>query len=106
MLDTGCRMHREVTVVHLIDDNIRRIGHWGTPIPFPTGRIGLPPINYRAPIAIDTNRFGEYPGRLHLPLATDLNTERIKFTFKIALKGYVPQAVVSTTHGKGTIGHC
>ena len=27
MLNTGCWMYREVTVMHLIDDNIRRIGH-------------------------------------------------------------------------------
>ena len=78
-------MYREVTVMHFIDDNIRRIGHRGTSVLFPAGRIGLPPINNRAPIAIDTNRFGEYPGCLRLPLAIDLDTKRIKFTFKVAL---------------------
>ena len=95
--DTGSLMNRKITVMHLVDNDVRRFD-FGTLILCPTLRIGLVPIYDSTSPSIHTYRLGCYAGSLRKPLSVFLDLKCIEGTFHIASHSNLPKATVCKLH--------
>ena len=95
--DTGSLMNRKITVMHLVDNDVRRFD-FGTLILSPTLRIGLVPIYDSTSPSIHSYRLGCYAGSLRKPLSVFLDLESIERTIEVLSDHCLPKSVLSKLH--------
>ena len=95
--DTRCLMNREVTMMHLINDDVRRLDLRAL-ILCPAFRIGLCPINDSTSPAVDSHCLRSDTCSLLQPLSFMLYLESIECTFEVLLHGCFPQTAFTKLH--------
>ena len=88
-------MHRHVAMVHLVDDHVGEILHFGAFVGSPALGIGLREVDDGGALAVDAHGLGPYTGSLGFPFAVDLHLEGIEFAVELLGNGCTPHAVGS-----------
>ena len=95
------RIYRKITMMHLIDNHIRRRRQWRTLILFPAFRIGFTHIDNGGTLSVHTYCMRIDAWCITQPLTVDFHIESIELAFQVLLYLSRPRTVFSRRHG-----HC
>ena len=104
VLDAGNRIHREVPMVHFINNHVREALHRRTLVGIPSLRVRGVEVDNSGTVAVHSNRFRHHSRRIAQPGIVYLHIKSIELSVQIPVGLYLPHTVSFLFHGKHLVG--